>query len=920
MATITGTTGSDVLVGTAADDVFYGQGGSDTFTGGGGHNQYVFDGDLGIAQITDFQSGVDQVVIEGLTYQSVIRISYGSQISPSDSTSHFVSYISLQGVPGGLTVWDAKLTSSDVAAPGSGTSSGAGAGVDLFGTSGADIIHRGGGSDLVFLWGEEGDDVLYADDGRSVLLGGAGNDTLYGGPGDDQLDGDFGGVLPITPGNDVLHGGAGNDQLLTEGGNDVLDGGPGADMVEFVIANPTRGEHIDLSIQGVAQDTGVGMMTLESIEGGEAGTPYDDVLTAAGVTADVGLELGAGGHDVLIGGSGNDSLTTHGGTNTLTGGAGSDFFQVIIAQTGSPFDASMTNFDTITDFQTGVDRLDVGGPAKRITLENHADGAVVWIDIDGDGVDDTKVVLTSGQINASDMPLFGVTVIQLSTPGDDVIAMQIDNLTYGGASIASYAQATSGVHVSLALGGLPQDTVGAGIDTLTRLSGLIGSAYGDILEGGGWMSTTLTGGLGADVFVYSPGDANVTVTDFSAAQGDTIDLRNLGTFSDLNDVLAQSSQAGPDSVITIGSGSLRLQGVSTTSLTASDFVFPTPTVGPGVGGTPGTGDGTLTGTSGSDWLQGRSSNDTLHGGAGSDYLDGGAGLNTAIYDGVSRQYAVAAGGATVSGGPEGGTDDLVNIQRIQFVDGYLATSPNDLAGQVYRLYEGTLNRGPDPEGLAAWVHQLNVGTSLQTVVDGFVGSPEFQAHYGSLSNSDFVTLLYNNVLDRNPDQAGLDAWVGLLNSGQDTRAQVVLGFSQSPEDISNSAAAVQQGLWVGNVAAAEVARLYDTTLGRLPDLLGLTGWTRALENGASLQTVVNGFTGSPEFLADYGNLNNNDFVTQLYANTLRRPPDPIGLTAWVGLLNSGQDTRAQVVLGFSDSPEHIADTAPHIDGGIWLAA
>ena len=295
---------------------------------------------------------------------------------------------------------------------------------------------------------------------------------------------------------------------------------------------------------------------------------------------------------------------------------------------------------------------------------------------------------------------------------------------------------------------------------------------------------------------------------------------------------------------------------------------------------------------------------------------------TASYQGVYQEYTVGAGGASVTGGPAGADATLAtltNIQRIQFVDGYVAYSPNDWAGEVYRLYEATLSRGPDPEGLAGWVHQLAVGTSLQTVADGFVGSVEFQTASGNLNNNDFVTLLYNNVLHRAPDPTGLSAWVGLLNSGQDTRSQVVLGFSQSPEDITNSTPAVEQGLWVGDVDAAQVARLYDTALGRLPDLPGLTGWTQALENGTlTLLQEMSDFVGSTEFQAVYGNLSNTAFVTQLYANALHRAPDA-GLNAWVSLLNSGQDTRAQVVLGFSESPEHIADTAPHIDGGIWLA-
>jgi hypothetical protein len=294
---------------------------------------------------------------------------------------------------------------------------------------------------------------------------------------------------------------------------------------------------------------------------------------------------------------------------------------------------------------------------------------------------------------------------------------------------------------------------------------------------------------------------------------------------------------------------------------------------------------------------------------------------TATFQGVLRQYTVGAEGATVTGGPEGANDTLANIQRIQFVDGYLDYSATDPAGQVYRLYEATLGRAPDPEGLANWVNALDTGTSLQTVANGFVGSQEFQQVYGAnLSNTAFVTLLYNNVLHRAPDAGGLNTWVNLLTTGQDTRAQVVVGFSESQEDIAALSPPIQQGLWVGNVDAAEVARLYDTVLGRLPDLSGLTNWTQSLESGTSLQTVANGFVGSTEFQTVYGALNNTDFVTLLYANVLHRAPDTSGLNNWVNLLTTGQDTRAQVVVGFSESLEHIANTAAHIDNGIWLAS
>jgi beta-glucanase (GH16 family) len=290
---------------------------------------------------------------------------------------------------------------------------------------------------------------------------------------------------------------------------------------------------------------------------------------------------------------------------------------------------------------------------------------------------------------------------------------------------------------------------------------------------------------------------------------------------------------------------------------------------------------------------------------------------TATFEGVVRQYAVGAGGATVTGGPEGANDSLVNIHRIQFVDGYMAYSTTDTAGQVYRLYETALGRAPDPEGLAGWTSALNNGTGLQAVANAFAASAEFQTDYGALGATAFVTQLYSNALHRAPDAAGLNSWITDLNNGM-SRAQVVLGFSESQEAINDFAAPVQQGLWVGNLDAAEVARLYDTMLDRLPDLAGLAGWTNALEDGANLLAVVNGFIGSAEFQAAYGALDNTGFVTQLYENALHRAPDTGGLNAWVAELNSGV-SRAQVVLGFSDSAEHIADTASHIDYGIWLA-
>ncbi|MCR8550897.1 DUF4214 domain-containing protein [Salipiger sp. P9] len=109
-----------------------------------------------------------------------------------------------------------------------------------------------------------------------------------------------------------------------------------------------------------------------------------------------------------------------------------------------------------------------------------------------------------------------------------------------------------------------------------------------------------------------------------------------------------------------------------------------------------------------------------------------------------------------------------------------------VTGQVYRLYGATLAREPDANGFESWVAGLQTNLTLLQVATRFVNSAEFQNTYGSLTDEEFVTLLYHNVLGRAPDANGLANWVQRLEDGM-TRAQVVTGFSESGEYRNNTA-------------------------------------------------------------------------------------------------------------------------------------
>lgn len=206
----------------------------------------------------------------------------------------------------------------------------------------------------------------------------------------------------------------------------------------------------------------------------------------------------------------------------------------------------------------------------------------------------------------------------------------------------------------------------------------------------------------------------------------------------------------------------------------------------------------VNGTAASDALKGGDGNDVLTGGAGDDWLDGGAGLNTANYAGASANYQIVrtATGLTVTDttGAEG-SDTLSNILRLHFSDKDIAFDIDGTGGQAYRLYQAAFNRVPDSAGLGYWIAMLDKGASGQSVADAFIHSTEFQTLYGGQAgNRAIVNSLYENVLHRTPDAAGLNYWAGVLDSHAGTLDQVLAAFSESAENQQALAQVIGKGI------------------------------------------------------------------------------------------------------------------------------
>ncbi|KQZ06149.1 hypothetical protein ASD21_00455 [Caulobacter sp. Root1455] len=235
-----------------------------------------------------------------------------------------------------------------------------------------------------------------------------------------------------------------------------------------------------------------------------------------GKTGDDTLSGGAG-NDLLDGGDGNDTLSGGDGLDSLIGGAGDD-----------NLDGGADN-DTLTG-EAGVDVLSGGtgadtlmGGAGNDFLYGGADYDVLYGDAGddlldgGDGVDtlsggDGNDTLVGGLGNDALVGGVGADVL-IGGAGADQFTGGLDDDT------VSYANAGSGVKVSLATGGTFGDAAGdTFLDAIEILEGsgwedeLQGSGGNDILKGGD-RRDILRGGAGDDFLYGDAGDDDLYAED-----------------------------------------------------------------------------------------------------------------------------------------------------------------------------------------------------------------------------------------------------------------------------------------------------------------------------------------------------------------------------------------------------------------------
>ncbi|SMX44548.1 Ig-like domain-containing protein [Octadecabacter ascidiaceicola] len=578
-----GGAGNDVITSGTLKNILAGNAGADTFVFGVGSNEDV---------VKDFSVGEDILDVSGWGATSL------ADLTLDDSSGKvYVSFGSdsfrLDGIISVADLTDADFVfAQDTGSTGDGT---------ITGTSGDDLI------DGTFSGDPEGDAVT--DDGQ-VINAGDGNDDIYDGAGDD-----------------TVFGGDGKDDFFAGDGADHYDGGASnQDVVHFTTS--TVGLTVDLT--DTSNSTGIA--TGDSYVGIERiiGSDFDDVLIGDGIVRHL---YGGDGNDIIMDAAGSNYLRGGNGADTFVFGADGGNDRIYDFELGvDTIDVSAwgaTSLDDLNIYENSG-RLEVqlkSDLSERIQLDGldqtHVDsfGASDFVFATGGGSGPTgngTITGTSGN-DIIDGNFAGDPEGDVITDNGDTIDAGVgndkiydgagDDMVFGGDGTETFyagagadhydggasnhdgvdfSGATQGVTVDLTDGTGASNTGIAAGDTYINIEKIVGSSHDDTLIGdslvnkliggdgddtivAGARHNIMIGGDGADTFVFATGSKTNAVKDFSASEGDLLDVSGWGATS-LADLSLDDSSGKV--VVSNGVDSITLDGIIAVSdLTDSDFAF-----------------------------------------------------------------------------------------------------------------------------------------------------------------------------------------------------------------------------------------------------------------------------------------------------------------------------------------------------------
>jgi serralysin len=559
---LTGNASNNEISGMNGNDTIYGSAGDDTLNGGNGGDIVVYSFDLTdffvsivnsvtvtlenlIQGWTDTVSYIETYIFNGTSYSHAeveaeasgireIAIDAGVE---RDNVSYYQSGDDLVIVSGEDSWIVYNHFTSSINAQINFASNNSSLLLD------EDVIIASANTGVTINGANDVDDMVLGGEGADTINGLTGDDRIFAGAGDDNVNG--------GEGADEIYGGLGDDTLAGGAGDDRIYGGEGMDTVTYVAA--TEAINVNLNAASASND-GFGNTDLLVFIENVIGSDYDDVINGSGagdniLSGGAGNDVidGKGGNDTLNGGDGSDTLRGGVGDDTLNGNYGDDFLlgdggqdliyggngndtgrgggdnDILYGQNGDDYlygDAGDDNIsggndndklyggdgNDIINGDDGVDEL--FGDAGNDTLYGGA-GDDLLAGGEGDDVlrgngDDDRLI---GNAGADEF--YG------GSGNDDIFGGDDDDIYYSeagddffhgmnGIDTADYSSAGGAINVNLNSGTVSDGD--GGTDTLYFIEKIIGSIYGDIINGSGARTDYLYGGNGDDAIDGKAGD------------------------------------------------------------------------------------------------------------------------------------------------------------------------------------------------------------------------------------------------------------------------------------------------------------------------------------------------------------------------------------------------------------------------------
>ena len=555
------------------------------------------------------------------------------------------------------------------------------------------------------------DNVIVGTNGNDSLVGTSSAESISGGKGDDTLIGE--------KGNDTLTGGKGNDVFVYSSGNDIItDYAAGQDKISLSSAiyldefteiifkgkdlvfketsNNTvtvvkgKGKKITFIDNGIETSQVYGTNSI-SVTDKDGDTIFGSLainssivnINASKRKKSVYL-MGNSNNNKITGGKGDDTIEAGYGKNYVTGGKGNDLF---IVGGGSV---------TISDYQYGYDSINLNQIGNKpitnyyvegknvifelydnstLTVKNAKNKKISFVDNDGQENKYTKVY---------------------SDPAERIVDYAID--IYAGdesdekIKLLDASKLSTGVNIDS--GVFSQDGVvtikgGKGNDSL-KSSGnavLIGGAGNDTLQGK-YLSNTLTGGAGNDVFLFESSFDNTRtdiITDYQVGKdkivlsGDSDHFAGVSTKG--KDLIFHANIDGKTNTLTLKKGKGKkitlidennneirmIYGTKSISIANADgdifdfstsYTYNTNKDIININASKRTKDITIVGNRNNNVITGGKGNDSLEagpygnniikGGAGNDTLYGGAWGSDTLTGGKGNDVFVVSGGEVIT--------------------------------------------------------------------------------------------------------------------------------------------------------------------------------------------------------------------------------------------------------------------------------